>query len=624
MSDTQDDFTPLDIPQTILDGSFSGLEGADRDAFLDQMFADTDAEALSGIGEDIVAEIMLLNENRSPENVDRMAQLASYLDVVEAEQGRRAEAQAQLDAAADDIASRFAGDGTEAAEDESGMDREDEDEATASTENEGEQASAAETAPVEAAAKPSGSGLAKQLAAMAADSHAGNRVESARPTVLADAPAAPTAADEALARLSLAEGSVRFFTTEDAASSWAKGIETGQEIGSMEQLGLVVWGKFRALQGKHPQGVKDARLSLVRGTIDYGERALGDDFAHNLQHFTALRSDVTTIVASGGSCAPAAPRYDIYQLVEPRSPVEDNLPVVGAPRGAIRYTVPPDFREMRAGIQVTTDAQDAAGYGSGSGQAPPKPCVHVDCPEIAECVVSTVSWCIEFGNLTFETFPEFVAYRMRDIVTNFVSVKEVFYLNGIDAGSCLQTYDSAYGVSRAVPRHVQMARHNYIKRNNMDLDSRLDWYAPDWLASAHATDKRNDFSEGVNQMPSLADVTAEYEALGLNVVWYYDSASGEDQSFSDLCEDGPANEYPTEAVWYLHAPGTFIRLDAGTLDLGIVRDSVLNRTNDLQIFAEQWIQVCKIGLDSVKGISQDLCPSGAAPAAAELLTCAAS
>lgn len=59
--------------------------------------------------------------------------------------------------------------------------------------------------------------------------------------------------------------------------------------------------------------------------------------------------------------------------------------------------------------------------------------------------------------------------------------------------------------------------------------------------------------------------------------------------YTTACRHGtaptPAN---TKVVWYLFPEGTFSRADAGTLDLGVVRDSTLNSTNDYRYFAESW------------------------------------
>ena len=48
---------------------------------------------------------------------------------------------------------------------------------------------------------------------------------------------------------------------------------------------------------------------------------------------------------------------------------------------------------------------------------------------------------------------------------------------------------------------------------------------------------------------------------------------------------------PAEVAWTLYPQGTFLAMDGGTLDLGIIRDSVLNSTNDFQIFAETFENV---------------------------------
>jgi hypothetical protein len=632
--ETTPEVASIEVPQPVADltGSYSDLEETAAASLLDTLFGEDIADGeVAGIRDDIAAEIMLLNSERTPENVERMALLGRYLDVAEAEMARRQEAQNELNAKADAIASRFESEDDVEMQEGAPDEEDDEEDMTASEETEEgpvEEATVVEPAveaPAGLAVRPRGSGLAAQLS-QRTSRHDSQRVVSAQPsiaaTVMHDARPPAEAVEEMTNRLlGSIDADAKMKATSAARTTWAD-FEEGAPL-SMSKLGEIFWGKRKTLHNRMGSGVKDDRISLAQATLDWDdERYLTDDAVRNFGIFQSLKSDVETIVASGGSCAPAAPRYDIFRTAMPQSPVEDNLPVLGAPRGSIRFVTPPDFTDMRSGVGVTTDAEDAAGYGSGSGEATPKPCVHVDCAPIQECTVSTVSQCIEFGNLTFETFPEFVAARLADLAVNFASVKEVFYLDAIDAASCTSTYAAAYGVSRSLPHHVWQAAHNYRKRNNMDIDATLDWYAPDWAAVAHAIDKRNDFSEGANQMPTLASVTSEYQAIGLNVVWYYDSATGEGQAFATACTDGAAGgAFPTTATWYLHAPGTFVRLDAGTLDLGIVRDSTLNRTNDLQIFAEQWVQVCQLGIEGIKGQSTGLCPSGGAPAAATLLTC---
>src|SRR5688572_28301648 len=46
--------------------------------------------------------------------------------------------------------------------------------------------------------------------------------------------------------------------------------------------------------------------------------------------------------------------------------------------------------------------------------------------------------------------------------------------------------------------------------------------------------------------------------------------------------------FPANVQWVLYPEGNFIFLDGGELDLGVVRDSGLNETNDFQTFFESF------------------------------------
>lgn len=71
----------------------------------------------------------------------------------------------------------------------------------------------------------------------------------------------------------------------------------------------------------------------------------------------------------------------------------------------------------------------------------------------------------------------------------------------------------------------------------------------------------------------------------------------------------------------LYPEGSWLFLDGGTLDLGFVRDSTLNSTNDYQVFAETFEAVALVGVESL-ALTMDLCPSGAGSATASIDPCA--
>jgi hypothetical protein len=60
------------------------------------------------------------------------------------------------------------------------------------------------------------------------------------------------------------------------------------------------------------------------------------------------------------------------------------------------------------------------------------------------------------------------------------------------------------------------------------------------------------------------------------------------------------NEFPDQFVWYLFAEGSFLFLDGGTLDLGVIRDSTLVGTNDYKMFVETFENVALVGVESLQ------------------------
>jgi hypothetical protein len=76
---------------------------------------------------------------------------------------------------------------------------------------------------------------------------------------------------------------------------------------------------------------------------------------------------------------------------------------------------------------------------------------------------------------------------------------------------------------------------------------------------------------------------------------------------------GAMNEFPDTCTWYLFAEGTFLFLDGGTLDLGIIRDSTLVGTNDYKMFVETFEGVAKVGVEGIK-VASTIAINGAAAA----------
>jgi hypothetical protein len=98
---------------------------------------------------------------------------------------------------------------------------------------------------------------------------------------------------------------------------------------------------------------------------------------------------------------------------------------------------------------------------------------------------------------------------------------------------------------------------------------------------------------GDNTLNAYAEIEGYIASRGINMTWHIDG-------FDDAQSGGAMNEFGDTFVWYIFAEGTFLFLDGGTLDLGVIRDSTLVGTNDYKMFVETFEGVAKVGIESLK------------------------
>ncbi len=75
--------------------------------------------------------------------------------------------------------------------------------------------------------------------------------------------------------------------------------------------------------------------------------------------------------------------------------------------------------------------------------------------------------------------------------------------------------------------------------------------------------------------------------------------------------------------WFLFHEGAFVFLDGGMLDLGVVRDSTLNATNDFETFAETFEAAAFRGVESL-WVASPICVNGESQLAVDASTCVGS
>lgn len=326
------------------------------------------------------------------------------------------------------------------------------------------------------------------------------------------------------------------------------------------------------------------------------------------------------IVASGGLCAPVQPYYEIMTLAQASRPVRDSLASFMADRGGIRFVPPPQFADAAGSVGFITAAVDAAALGGNSGQisAATKPCIHASCPTQVEVDLAAVTRCLEFGNLTTRAYPEQVVAWVALAMAQHARKGETALLDGISANSTQVTAARVVGAARDIIAGVVKAAAYYRNHNRMDADATLRVLMPAWVIDlmvadlTHGSGYETEFFAMARR--EIEDALGE---LDINVTFYLDSGTGKGQLFNSgaVQAAGALTTFPTAVVWYLFAEGSFLFLDGGTLDFGIVRDSALNALNNYRMFAESFEAVTFVGVESLE-VTQTVIADGTAAGAA--------
>lgn len=322
------------------------------------------------------------------------------------------------------------------------------------------------------------------------------------------------------------------------------------------------------------------------------------------------------LTASGGLCAPVAAYYGQAHVGDSGRPVAGSLPGFGADRGGIRFVPPvtlPTITADQAGAAITTItmAQDAASKA--------KTKQTVTCPAITEVDYTALALRLGFGNVSARTFPERVTNILQVAQDQFSRVKERRLLTQIGAGSTVVSTAQVYGTVRDLLGNVARAAAGYRNRHRMNPEAPLRVIMPVWALDAMQADIANMYgsSDLEHFGVSDGDIESYFNRLAVNITWARD---GEIAKGAGLAQDYGTQsglssgllDFPDNLVWYLFHEGAWLYLNGGQIDLGLVRDSTLNSTNDYEVMEESFEDVAFVGVESLKIISP-ICSNGSGP-----------
>jgi hypothetical protein len=342
---------------------------------------------------------------------------------------------------------------------------------------------------------------------------------------------------------------------------------------------------------------------LLPGEIDSNARKIRDVIPAGIP---GLPGNVA-LVASGGLCAPLENIYSMPNFAIQDRPVRAALPSFQAERGGVNVPTATIIGDIDGAISLIEEADDALG-----GTFATKSCQDLECPAFVETAVTVIAHCREYGNLNARAWPEKIAHENDLTMAAHARTAEGYLLDRIKALSINVTSSTALGAFVDLVDSIVRAQSGIRYRLRMNPEASFRVLLPSWVPDLLVDDTiRTQFTERFAAHARVAQLLAQYR---INPSYYLDTPStGTSQGFAAEVADG-LDAFPVDVQYAIFPEGAFIHLDGGTLDLGIVRDSTLNSTNDFQIFGENFENVARIGpAQSALWVTLTTAPTGGFP-----------
>lgn len=392
------------------------------------------------------------------------------------------------------------------------------------------------------------------------------------------------------------------------ASVEIPGVVQGQELPSLTSLAEAFQKRAKALPVSRSGAPEGPTVATIRNQFshtldDRSSPALVDEL------FRSLRSKdkQDALVAGGGWCAPSEIRYDFFNVSCSDGLID--LPTFGVSRGGIRFPVSPSLASAVWTVGGVAD-QNLAGFGTTfSNTSMPwlwteaddiltvtgsvnKPCVRVPCPSFSEARLECYGICLTAGNLTDSAYPEATENTIQLLMTaHDRAINGRLIAQMVSLSTTVATgigVDTGGPVYQQVLGSVNLAATDYRESLGMCIDDVLEVILPHWIVPMIQSDLA--WRTGADTMLSVtkAQIMSYFADRNVRVQFVDDwqvRAAGLPGASTPLIA------WPTTVNMMVYAAGTFLRGTGLTLDLGVIRDSVLNAEND---YTAAWTEECNL------------------------------
>lgn len=313
-------------------------------------------------------------------------------------------------------------------------------------------------------------------------------------------------------------------------------------------------------------------------------------------------SNPDALVAAGGWCSPSEVRYDFYNIVAMDGGLD--LPTTGIARGGMRWPTSPSFGDLASstGLWHWTETQDIAAV-TGTAQSGTKTCARVPCAAFNEVRLEGEGVCITAGNLTTDAWPEQIANFLRLVNAAHFHRVNSWFISNIVANSTAVSLTTGVANASATSDILAGVEHQVwdmrTKYAMADTDV-LEVIFPSWVLGLIRADiSRRNGLDTPDSAYAVADaqIAAWFRQRYVSVQFVQDFDVRGANQFGQSSALNTA--WPSTVRFIIYPAGTWLRGNGLNLDLGIIRDSTLNATNDYTAaWTEEFFTLAKIGHES--------------------------